>query len=187
VINAQGPLQTAGDALRNAQTALVDNMRFLIKILTGTLGKDDPRWEAFGLNVPGTDTTPAAPTGLGATQMGSELLLECDATPLATRYRFRRKIVGLDDKYKLVASSLTPMVMLEGGASGPTVEFIVQAVNGGSQSVASDPIIVETTAAAAAKPAPESSDDELAPLAAIGTNGNGSGNGDGALAGSRTS
>lgn len=117
----------------------------------------------------------------------AELLLECDATPLATRYRFRRKIVGVDDKYKLVASSLTPMVTLEGVASGLTMEFIVQAVNGGSQSVASDPIFVETTAAAAAKPAPESSDDELAPLAAIGTNSNGNGNGNGSLTASRIS
>jgi hypothetical protein len=92
------------------------------------------------LNIPGTDTTPAAPTGLRATITGSEVLLECDATPRATRYRFRTKIVGVDDSYKLAASSLTPMAMLEGVAAGITLEIIAQAVNGASQSVASDPI-----------------------------------------------
>jgi hypothetical protein len=190
VIKAQDPLQTANvdlktasGVLNTAQQALVDNMRFLIKILTGTLGKDDPRWEAFGLNIPGTNTTPAAPTGLRATVMDSEVLLECDATPLATRYRYRRKIVGVDAQYVLVASSLTPMAVLEGGAAGMTMEFIAQAVNGGSQSVASDPITVTT--GAAEKPA--TSDAAVAPLAAIAPNGNGNGNGNGTLALSRLS
>src|SRR5450432_3496500 len=150
-----------------AQQALVGNMRFPIKILTGTLGKDDPRWEAFGLNVPGTDTTPAAPTGLRATVMDSEVLLECDATPLATSYRYRRKIVGVDAQYVLVASSLTPMATLQDVAAGMTMEIIAQAVNGPSQSVASDPITVDMPEAAApeagAKPAVSL---EAAPLAA---------------------
>ena len=98
VVSAQGALQTkdvalttASDALEAAQVALVKEMRMLIDILAGLLGKDDPRWEAFGLNRPGMDTTPAAPTGLRATVMGSQVLLENDSTPLATRYRYRRK------------------------------------------------------------------------------------------------
>ena len=67
VIKAQNPLQTATvdlktaqGVLNTAQQALVDNMRFLIRILSGTLAKDDPRWEAFGLNIPAMNTTPAA-------------------------------------------------------------------------------------------------------------------------------
>ena len=38
------------------------------------------------------------------------------------------------------------MAMLEGVAAGLTMEIIVQAMNGASQSVASDPITVTTTA-----------------------------------------
>ena len=189
VINAQGPLQTANvalktaaDTLRDAQQTLVDSMRYVIKILSGALGKDDPRWEAFGLNIPGTNTTPAAPTGLRATIMGSQVLLECDPTAYATRYRFRRKILGLETSYKLVASSLTPMAVLEGVAAGLTMEIIAQAVNGGSQSVASDPITV-TTPVTEVKPEPASADAEMAPLAAIMPNGNGTGS----YAGSRVS
>ncbi len=193
VIAAQDPLQTANvalktaaDALASAQTALVAKMRFLIKILDGTLGKSDPRWEAFGLNIPGTDTTPAAPTGLRATVMGSEILLECDETPLAKRYRFRGKIGGVDTDYRLVASAKVPMAMLEGVGPGLTMEFIVQAVNGGSQSVPSDPITVTTTPAAVPE-MPAISEAELVPLAAIAPNGNGNGNGNGSLALSRVS
>lgn len=166
VSTAEQALKAASDARGPAKTNLLKLMSTVVANLDKKLEADDPRWLAFGLQLPSTDTTPAAPTGLRATQMGSELLLECDATPLATRYRFRRKIVGLDDKYKLVASSLTPMAALEGVASGLTMEIIVQAVNVNSQSVASNPILVETTAAAAAKPAAETSSDELAPLAA---------------------
>jgi hypothetical protein len=180
---AQSPLQTANVALktaagvlRTAQAALVKNMSFLIKILTGTLSRTDPRWQAFGLNIPGDNTTPDAPTGLRATVMGSDILLECDPTALATRYRFRRKIIGVDDEYQLVASSVTPMAMLQDVIGGFTMEFIVQAVNGGSQSRASDPIVVTIPAAVASEPQAKPAE-PLAELAAITPNGNGNGNG----------
>jgi hypothetical protein len=178
---AQSPLQTANVALktaagvlRTAQAALVKNMRFLIDILTGTLSRSDPRWQAFGLNIPGDNTTPDAPIGLRATVMGSDILLECDPTALATRYRFRRKIIGVDDDYKLVASSVTPMAMLQDVIGGFTMEFIVQAVNGGSQSTASDPIVVTIPAAVESEPHAKPAE-PLAELAAIAPNGNGNG------------
>jgi hypothetical protein len=180
---AQSPLQTANVALktaagvlRTAQAALVSNMRFLIKILSGTLSRTDPRWQGFGLNIPGDNTTPDAPTGLRATVMGSDILLECDPTALATRYRFRRKIIGVDDDYQLVASSVTPMAMLQDVIGGFTMEIIVQAVNGGSQSRASDPIVVTIPAAAVSEPQARPAE-PLAELAAIAPNGNGNGNG----------
>ena len=92
---------------------LLKLMSTVVANLDTKVEPDDPRRLAFGLQLPSTQTTPAAPTGLRATKMGTEILLECDAVRLATRYRFRRKIVGADDKYKLVASSLTPI-----GANG---------------------------------------------------------------------
>jgi hypothetical protein len=48
-------------------------------------------------------------------------------------------------------------------------------VNNGSQSVASEPIVV--TLPVASQPATANTGTESAPLAAIGTNGNGNGNG----------
>lgn len=58
----------------------------------------------------------------------------------------------------------------------------MQAVNGDSQSVASDPITVTATSAR-----PSMTEAEMAPLAAIVPNGNGSSNGNGNLAVSRIS
>ncbi len=180
VTNAEEALKTAAEARGPAKAALLTLIGDVLSNLNRKLAKDDPRWLAFGFRIPSTETTPAAPTGLRATMVGTELLLECDAMPYATRYRFRRKIVGLDTKYKFVASSLTPMAVLEGVAAGLTMEFIAQAVNGGAQSVASNPIIVVTsqTATPEAKPEAAATDAELlAPLAAIAPNGNGNGNG----------
>jgi hypothetical protein len=159
---------------------VLDKMSTLLANLTKKLAKNDPRWLDFGLRMPSIRRTPLAPTGLQATIMGSKILLECDATALATRYRFRRKILGVDSRYTLAASSKTPMAMLEGVGGGLTMEFIAQAVNGDSQSVASDPITVVTVVAA--KPAGTQAaepDAELAPLAAIAPNGNGSSHGNG--------
>ena len=93
------------------------------------------------------------------------------------------------------------MAMLEGVAPGLTMEFIAQAVNGSAQSLASDPITVTTPpleaepAAAARTPSPMVASEEttapeaeLASLAAISPNGNGTANGNGSnLAVSRVS
>ena len=137
-------LETASAALQAAQLALTTHMRMLIAILRGLLAQNDPRWEGFGLHRPGMKTTPAAPTGLRATLQGSSLLLENDPTPLADRYLYRRKILGIDSDYELVASSPTPMALLEGIAAGLTQEIIVQAAAANSQSVASAPITIAT-------------------------------------------
>jgi hypothetical protein len=149
VITAQNNLQpkkvatrTAHQGRATAQGVLTAAIRMVIKVLSGTIGPNDPRWEQFGLNMPGVNTTPAAPTGLAATPMGTSLLLTCDAVANATRYRFRRKIVGVDIAYKLVGSATEPMVMLEDLAPGVTMELIAQAVNGPSQGKACDPITV---------------------------------------------
>ncbi len=87
-------MKTAGEARPPAKAALLTLMSDLVSNLNRKLAKDDPRWLAFGLEMPSTDTTPAAPTGLRATVMGNQVLLECDETVYATRYRFRGKIGG---------------------------------------------------------------------------------------------
>ncbi len=104
VIDAQTPLQqanmdlkTASTDLNTAQAALVKSIRYVIKILTGGLAKDDPAWEIFGLNMPATKATPGAPTGLQATVLGTQVMLQCDVTPLATRYRFPHEDRGRRD------------------------------------------------------------------------------------------
>ncbi len=117
-------------------------MRSVIRFLDGTLSKTDPRWETFGLNIPATKTTPGAPQGVLATGLpGGTILAQCDATPLATRYRWRIKVVGVDDAFRLGASTVAPSATIEKVKPGQTVEVLVQAANG-SQGVASDTLRV---------------------------------------------
>ena len=137
--------------------------------------------------MPATPTTPGKPTGLHATVMGTQVLLECDVMQYATRYRFRTKIAGVDTKYKLAASGPQPMTALEGIAAGLTLEIIVQAVNGSSQGVASDPITVTMPTMATGSKPETIGEAELAPLAAIQPSGNGNGTANGSYAVNRLS
>ena len=164
VLTAEENLKNAGTARDIARTDILGAMSTLVANLNKKLAKDDPRWLAFGLRMPATRTTPTKPTGLRATVMGMQVLLECDTMEYATRYRFRTRIVGMETQYKLAASAVAPMVMLEGIAAGLTLEVIVQAVNGSAQSVASDPILVTMPATAAAAKPEAVSDAETAPL-----------------------
>lgn len=148
---AQTALKDSLGGLNTAERRLRKTMRYLINILSGALEPDDPRWQTFGLNRPAMRTTPDAPTGLRATLTDTGILLECDPAPLATRYRWRRRIVGKQNGFELIGSTPTPMVLLTQVTAGVSMEFIVQAVNGNSQGVASAPIVF-TTAAAAAVP-----------------------------------
>ena len=70
-------------------------MRALTKNLEGMLAKNDPRWLAFGLNMPGTSVTPGRPVNVTAQldETGA-IVAQCAATALATRYRWRTRIAG---------------------------------------------------------------------------------------------
>ena len=57
------------------------------------------------------------------------------------RFRWRMLLVGVETDYQLVARPVDPMAKITGAMPGTTKQIIVQAVNGNSQGVASDPII----------------------------------------------
>ncbi len=184
-LTSQQAAMLAEQALKDADLARQPIKADLLKLISrvvlnldGMLAKDDPRWLVFGLRMPATPTTPGKPTGLAATVMGTKVQLECDTMEYATRYRFRTKIVGVEDNYKLAASGTAPEAMLKGIAGGTMLEVIVQAVNGSAQGVASDPILV-TMPATVAETKPAISEAELAPLTAITPNGSSNGNGNG--------
>ncbi len=192
VIDAQNALQpqnvavkTANHALATAQTTLLKSIRYVIKILSGALAANDPRWEAFGLNIPASDTTPAVPTGLTATIVGPSILLGCDETALATRYRWRTLIVGVESKPQLAASTADPMAELKDAVPGVTLSITVQGVNGGAQGKPSDPVIVTMPLLSTAKPA--AAEIKVASPAMVSRNGNGSTNGNGSRAAVRVS
>jgi hypothetical protein len=174
VATADQNLRDADRARTLARNTLLGDMRGLVKNLQAKLGPDDPRWLAFGLQMPATRVTPAQPTGLVVTLDGSSaLLVSCDPTALASRYRFRMRQVGPGFTYELVASTVEPMARIRPVAPGITVEIIVQAVNDDLQSVPSDSVLI-TMPPVAAQPV-EAQATEATPLAATVPNGNGNG------------
>ena len=183
-ITAGTTQRSAGDTRASAQATLETTMRMLISILKAVLGRNDPRWNAFGLDMPSMNTTPGQPVGVKVQldETGA-LITQCDPTPLATRYRWRMLIVGVEPAYRLVASTIDPIGMIKNALlPGETARIIVQAVNGDRQGVASEPVEFTLPAAAMAKkpetaPVPEPAvlEEVTAPANGNGSNGHANG------------
>ena len=168
-------LDTAGEDWTKAYETLTAAMRALIKNLEGKLSKNDPRWLEFGLNLPGAKTTPGQPVNVSvqADETGA-LVAQCEAVALAERYRWRMLIVGVQEKYELAASTTEPLAAIREVSAGQTVQLIVQAVNGKSQGVASEPVTFTLPGAKAAGYRNLAKAEE-APAAGESSNGNGNG------------
>ena len=159
VASAQVVLEEKSQAWTPAYEALRALMRCLIKILEATIANDDPRWLAFGLQMPASVTTPGQPVNVQAALDGmGGILVQCDAVALAQRYRWRMRRVGVQPEFELVARSVAPLATIATVLPGQTVEILVQAVNGALQGVPSEPIFFTLTASASsvasAGPAP---------------------------------
>ena len=172
-------LSTIGQAWDASYATLAQEMRDLIKLLEVSLSKDDPRWLAFGLKMPATNSTPGQPQNLAAHADGAGVMVvQCEAQALATRYRWRMRIVGAQTEYVLAASTTDPMASIREVIPGQTVELLVQAVNGTLQGVASEPILFTLPPARAAGFTNLVTTEE-APAAGERAHGNGNGSGHG--------
>ncbi len=166
-------LKDSNDLIRQpARDALLTDVRAVIKNLGGKLKPNNPLWLAFGLEMPATNTTPGKPAGLIAQPdlTTGAIILTCDPLPYGERFRWRGREAGSGLPYQLIARSAGSTARTKPFMAGMTLEIMVQAVNGSSQSVPSDPILytVPVSAAPSTTGAPT-----LAPLAAIPPNGNG--------------
>lgn len=134
-------LKTAGDEWTAAYDPLYDSAQTLIKNLQGKLGDMDPRWLGFGLNMPGVVQTPGQPQNVSAhiDETGA-VIVQWDPLALATRYRVRGLLVGVETDYRLVARSTEAMASITDVQPGQTIQIIVQGVNDNLQGVASEPI-----------------------------------------------
>jgi hypothetical protein len=79
------------------------------------------------------------------------VVVQCDALPLATRYRWRTRLAGSSAAYVLAASTVAPAAFLTEVAPGSSIEIVVQAVNVNQQGVASEPIVFTMPVAKAAE------------------------------------
>src|SRR5436853_2454384 len=92
-----GTKKTARDEATQAlRDAMIDLMADVRQLLAG----DDPRWSAFGLNMPDAVGLPEAPENLVVTGGApGHLFGTWDSAALADRYRQYRKITGVDSDY----------------------------------------------------------------------------------------
>lgn len=178
---AQITFNNEGTAWTTSYTTLTDGMRALADNLANVLSSSDPRWLAFGFNIPSAPSTPAKVQNVTAHMDGTgAVVVQCDATALATRYRARTMIVGQQTSYVLSGSGTEPLLSLDGFLPGQTLQIIMQAVNGNLQGVASDPIrftlpllMTRTEAAATTTPAATLRDEVVISSNGNGANGNG--------------
>jgi hypothetical protein len=107
----KGTRGTTDETLRAA-------MSWLIRILDGALSGIDPRGTSFGLHVPAQNQTPGQPQNVTAFVTSGEIFVNCGAVSLATRYRWRKKVVGVDEEFSLAKSSLPPDAIIGGTRRG---------------------------------------------------------------------
>jgi hypothetical protein len=130
-----GQKRSSRDAARRA---LEKRLSGLIAELDQLLEGDDPRWLAFGLNMPDAAVTPEAPSSLVLTLGGSgEVLADWDDVANASHYRVFKQVVGVDANFVVAGSPTDSDLLIAGVGAGATLRVKVTAVSGGLESPAS--------------------------------------------------
>jgi hypothetical protein len=124
--------------LRRSLRGLVDELNQFIEPL-------DPRWLAFGFNMPGASETPDVPENLHVTLIGNTAAaLKWDAAPRAEYYRVWKRVVGVDEELVAVGSPADVDFTIEALPSNAEIEIAVSAVNNGGESAVGEPQRVRT-------------------------------------------
>ena len=127
--------------------ALTKRMSGLIAELKLHLDGFDPRWLAFGLNMPDAIETPDQVEHLKATLIGpTAAALKWDAAARADYYRVFKKVHGPDEDYVIVGSPADLDFTLEDLPVGATIDVIVIAVNEGGEGAQSEKVTIVTHA-----------------------------------------
>ncbi len=123
----------------------------LCKELSQRLDDMDPRWRAFGLNMPGAATVPEIPENVVVVpQPGARLQISCDPSTNATGYRFYLQRPIVDPEPIHVGSSAEPLFLTEALTAGQQYVVFISAVNEGAESDLSNAVNATPVLAAAA-------------------------------------
>ncbi len=104
------------------------------------IGLNDPRWLAFGLNIPGTPSIPDVPKNLRAVSYEQgEILATCDEAPRATHYRFYTQVNLEQPEPVFVGHSPAPTLVISNIEPDQNYQVFVSAVNEAGESNLSEP------------------------------------------------
>ena len=125
--------RTLAGQMRDGRDAVEELLRTRMSGLIGELATlmpgDDPRWAAFGLNLPAGPTLPDKPTGLVMTAGGAgQNFLDWNDAARADSYKVLRRLPGEPD-FSVVATVSDSDAMVAALAAGGTAEYAVEAVN----------------------------------------------------------
>ena len=122
---------------------LTKRLRGLIEELTQLLEADDPRWLAFGFNMPGSSETPDPAEGLVVTPgTDGDAFADWNDAARALRYHVEIQIVGVDADFRRVNTVTDSDATLTGLPTGPTIRVRILSVNDAGSALPSDVVEV---------------------------------------------
>lgn len=123
-----------------ALTAMRVRLIGLCAELKQKIGPDDPRWLAFGLNIPGAASTPAVPQNVNAVSYGvGQFLVTCDAVSNTTHYRYFLQANLETGEPTFAGDSPTPTLVISGLEPGWPYLVYVSAADEAGESDLSEP------------------------------------------------
>jgi hypothetical protein len=139
--------QTVAFNTRTAATdALRKRVRGLINELETLIADDDPRWEAFGLNIPANPRAPEPVLSLTVAALGNgRLEVNWPYAVRAVRYRVETFIVGVDTDWQNKASAKDLVVILKNFTAVQVVKVRIIASNDGGDAAPSPEAQVTVT------------------------------------------
>jgi len=144
--NCEAAQTTAFEARATATDALRKRVRGLINELETLIATDDPRWEAFGLNIPANPTAPESVASVSAAPLGGgRVEVSYAYATRATRYKIESFVVGVDTEWQSKASAKDLEVILKGYTAGQQVKLRVIATNDGGDASPSPEATVTVT------------------------------------------
>lgn len=146
VSNAESEQTTAFATRTAAVDALRRRVRGLVTELETLIADDDPRWEAFGLNVPANPTAPEPVTSVTAAALGNgRIEVNYPYAVRAIRYRIETFITGVDTEWQNKASAKDLEVILKNFTAAQVVKIRVIATNDGGDAAPSPETQVTVT------------------------------------------
>lgn len=146
VANAEEAQTTAFNARTAAADALRKRVRGLIAELEDLIADDDPRWEAFGLNIPANPSAPEPVAGVTAAALGNgRIEVSYPYAVRAIRYRIETFITSVDTEWQNKASAKDLEVILKNFTAAQVVKIRVIASNDGGDAAPSPETQVTVT------------------------------------------
>ncbi len=120
-------------------------MGWVIEELNQLISPTDPRWFAFGLNMPGAIAIPEPPEEVEVVVVNeTTAMLTFPPSPGTDYYRVYKRVVGVDAEPVPIGSAADPDFTFEELPRQSTIEFYIRAANASGMSAFSAVSIVRT-------------------------------------------